>query len=76
LLTRVIVSDTVGVRHLFGRARKPKEPEPESQAMPQGEEYDVIEAEQQYEDERAGFAEDVIRKAAHRGMPFLDDPFD
>jgi hypothetical protein len=43
---------------------------------PQGEEYDALQMEREWQDERGRFAENVIKKVGHKNLPFLDDPFD
>jgi hypothetical protein len=42
---------------------------------PQGEEYDALQMERRWQDERGRFAENVIKKYGHKNLPFLDDPF-
>jgi hypothetical protein len=42
---------------------------------PQGEEYDALQMERQWQEERGRFAENVIKKAGHKSQPFLDDPY-
>jgi hypothetical protein len=42
---------------------------------PQGEEYDALQIEQRWQDERERFAENVIKKYGHKNLPFLDDPY-
>jgi hypothetical protein len=42
---------------------------------PQGEEYDALQMERQWQEERGRFAENVIKKTAHKNLPFLDDPY-
>ena len=42
---------------------------------PQGEEYDALQMERRWEDERGRFAENVIKKYGHKNLPFLDDPY-
>jgi hypothetical protein len=46
-----------------------------SHVGPQGEEYDALQMERQWQDERGRFAENVIKKVGHKNLPFLDDPF-
>jgi hypothetical protein len=48
---------------------------PEPHVGPQGEEYEILKAERRHADERAAFAENVIKKFAHKNLPFLDDPY-
>ncbi len=42
---------------------------------PQGEEYEILKMQQQLADQDAAFAENIIKKAGHRSLPFFDDPF-
>jgi hypothetical protein len=42
---------------------------------PQGEEHEAQLMEQRWQEERGRFAENVIKKAGHTSLPFLDDPY-
>ena len=42
---------------------------------PQGEEYDALQMEREWQEKRGQFAENVIKKYGHKNLPFLDDPF-
>jgi hypothetical protein len=42
---------------------------------PQGEEYDALQMQRRWEEERGRFAENVIKKYGHKNLPFLDDPY-
>ena len=42
---------------------------------PQGEEYEALQMERQWEADRGRFAENVIKKFGHKNLPFLDDPY-
>jgi hypothetical protein len=42
---------------------------------PQGEEYDALQMERRWQEERGRFAENVIKKYGHKNLPFLDDPY-
>ena len=59
---------------LLDRLLHRKRPEP--QPGPQGEEYEALKMSRRAADERADFAENMIRKVGHEKHPFLDDPFD
>ena len=41
----------------------------------QGEEYDALQMERRWQEERGRFAENVIKKVGHKNLPFLDDPY-
>jgi len=45
------------------------------QAGPQGEEYEALQMERQWQEQRGRFAENVIKKVGHKNLPFLDDPY-
>ena len=42
---------------------------------PQGEEYDALQMERRWQEQRGRFAENVIKKTGHKNLPFLDDPY-
>jgi hypothetical protein len=42
---------------------------------PQGEDYDALQMERRWQEERGRFAENVIKKTGHKNLPFLDDPY-
>ncbi len=52
-----------------------RRPKVEPHVGPQGEEYEILKMQQQQADQGAAFAENMIKKVAHRSLPFLDDPF-
>jgi hypothetical protein len=60
---------TAFLRRVF--RRKPVVPH----VGPQGEEYDALQMEQRWQDDRGRFAENVIKKFGHKNLPFLDDPY-
>ena len=43
---------------------------------PQGEEYEILKAQQARAEQGEAFAENMIRKVGHRSLPFLDDPYE
>jgi hypothetical protein len=58
---------------LIRRALRKEQVEPH--VGPQGEEYDALQMERQWQEKRGRFAENVIKKAGHTSQPFLDDPY-
>jgi hypothetical protein len=44
-------------------------------AGPQGEEYEALQMERRWVEQRGQFTENVIKKFAHKNLPFLDDPY-
>jgi hypothetical protein len=58
---------------LLRRARRRKRVAPH--VGPQGEEYDALQMERRWDEERGQFAENVIKKYGHKNLPFLDDPY-
>jgi hypothetical protein len=40
---------------------------------PQGEEYEALQMERRWQEDRGRFAENVIKKYGHKNLPFLDD---
>ncbi len=57
------------LRHLF--RREPAVP----QVGPQGEEYEALEMERRWQEERDRYGENLIKKVGHKNLPFLDDPY-
>lgn len=53
-----------------------RRPRAEPQVGPQGEEYEILKAERERAEANDAFSENVIKKAGHRGLPFLDDPYE
>jgi hypothetical protein len=47
----------------------------EPRVGPQGEEHEALLMERRWQAERGRFAENVIKKAGHKSLPFLDDPY-
>ncbi len=42
---------------------------------PQGEEYEALQMDQRWQEQRRRFAQNVIKKVGHKNLPFLDDPY-
>jgi hypothetical protein len=57
------------VRRLLRRERT------EPHAGPQGEDYDALQMERRWQEQRGRFTQNIIKKFAHKNFPFLDDPY-
>ena len=42
---------------------------------PQGEEYEALQMDRRWQEQRRRFAQNVIKKVGHKNLPFLDDPY-